>query len=206
MGLEIRKVKCMDDIYYLRNEIYVNEKGRIDSNESMVETFDRYDACSEYFVAYYSDVPVGCSKVIFPSDIGLPCEEFVDIKLFTNGAPTVEVGHLLTLKKYRSQKVATWLLREAFHYAIRKFRPSYFVGDFFEESHKADGLHSYYKFLGFEVIHGPYQDPRFLNSPSSVIAMMNVEHGFQLWKNSTGKQHRLLDIFYANYKEVSNAV
>ena len=79
-----RTAKELDDVFRLRYEVYVLDKGRFSldaaSNENKFRIVDRFDTIPDVanIIAYENGVPVACMRVNRDSEIGLPAEVHFD--------------------------------------------------------------------------------------------------------------------------------
>lgn len=202
-NLFIRRTYSDEDrqaVMALRQAVYVEEQGRLTSSDQMKDTFDRYNAHSTYFIAYCSSAPIGAIKVINDSSMGLPCETIVNLAPWrTEETHLVEFGHLITLPSYRSQGVGMAMMREALIFSVRELKPTHILGDFFVDTKGGGQLHEFYRNLGFVALSPPYQDQRFVNSPFSLVAIMAIADGLNLWRTCRGPQKKVLDFFFSDW-------
>jgi CRP-like cAMP-binding protein len=71
--------KELDDVFWLRHEVYVMEAGKFqDNNIHDRYIVDRFDAFSEcvHIIAYENREPVGTLRICLDSELGLPSEEY----------------------------------------------------------------------------------------------------------------------------------
>ena len=79
-----RTAKELDDVFKLRHEVYVVDKGRFSldssSNENKSRLVDRFDTFPGVanIIAYDDDMPVACMRVNKDSEMGLPAEVHLD--------------------------------------------------------------------------------------------------------------------------------
>lgn len=109
-----RTAKELDDVFKLRYEVYVLEKGRFSSNDSsndsLLRIVDQFDTIPDTanIIAYDNDIPVACMRVNKDSDIGLPAEIHFDYSLSRknialeyqqkNKKPVIVSGGMLAIK------------------------------------------------------------------------------------------------------------
>lgn len=76
-----RTEKQLDDVFALRYQVYVTERGKFSSNALAEQKIvDRYDAMPKAvnIVAYYGDTVIAAMRINRDSPIGLPAEEYFD--------------------------------------------------------------------------------------------------------------------------------
>ena len=79
-----RTAKELDDVFKLRYDVYVVDKGRYSldsaSNENKSRIIDRFDTIpfAANIIAYDNNIPVACMRVNKDSEIGLPSEVHFD--------------------------------------------------------------------------------------------------------------------------------
>lgn len=191
VSVEVRPVETGDDwklIQHLRNAVYVQAEHRIGDNDDMANNFDRYNSESRWFIAVAGGEPLGTVKVIRDSEKGLPFELVVGRWQKEPGEVFVEIGHLITLPGSSSQRVVMALLREAFAYASNELRATHVIGDVFLDKTRGD---AFYRRVGFEPLHGPYRDERFLDAPLSMIVMLRVADVAPLMRRVKGTRKEL---------------
>jgi predicted GNAT family N-acyltransferase len=197
--------KDKSDVMQLRHQIYVEDQERISDVTSMGQTFDLYEKNSQYFIAYENNIAAGAIKTIKDSEQGLPCETVLTFQSQRSSEfSPVEFGHLLMIPSLRSTTMSMALMRVALIYCIHELHATHILGDFFVNSRNGYKLQGFYRSLGFEMLHGPYQDHRFNNSPESAIGILSIENTIKLWKNAKGAQKKLLDYFFWDHETLKN--
>mgnify|MGYP001823370853 CR=1 FL=1 len=83
MQLKIaRSAKELDDVFWLRHEVYVVEDGKYAGEsfpgQRIVDRFDAFLNCVN-IIAYDQREPVGTLRISLDGGIGLPCEEYFDL-------------------------------------------------------------------------------------------------------------------------------
>ncbi|WP_438004018.1 GNAT family N-acetyltransferase [Sorangium sp. So ce321] len=197
---EINTEAGMRDVITLRDRVYVDDQGRLNSVDDTKDTFDKYDQYGTYFVAYNDADPIGAVKIIRDSEIGLPCESTAKLTVNLNdyrakGARLVEFGHLVSAPEVRSQGVGMQLMRHGLIFSITTLKATHILGDFFADAN--GNFQHFYTQAGFEPICEPYQDVRFAGSPLSVVGMVAIETAFKLWREGSESQRKLLQFFFA---------
>ena len=196
--IEVKQAKEQNDfkqIISLREKIYVREENRISQVEDFAKSFDKYNNSSVYFLAFNEDIPIGTIKVINDSDSGLPCEEIVTIKHLKADNIIVEFGHLIILPEFRyNRKIVFCLMREAFKYSYKFLNASHIVADVFIDK-KRNYLTDFYHKAGFKDLFGPYQDKRFIDSPASLLIILEIEELHKKLTSTHGRRRKLLDSF-----------
>ncbi|WP_437683452.1 N-acyl amino acid synthase FeeM domain-containing protein [Sorangium sp. So ce131] len=198
---EINSEAGMRDVITLRDRVYVDDQGRLNSVDDTKETFDKYDEYGTYFVAYSDAIPIGAVKIIRDSALGLPCESTAKLTVNLDeyrakGARLVEFGHLVSAPEVRSQGVGMQLMRHGLLHSITKLRATHILGDFFADA--SGNFQHFYTHVGFEPICEPYQDVRFAGSPLSVVGMVAIETAFKLWREGSESQRKLLHFFFSD--------
>lgn len=110
-----RTARELDDVFKLRYEVYVLDKGRFSLNASSSENksriVDRFDTIpyAANIIAYDNNIPVACMRVNKDSDIGLPSEVHFDFSSARKKiaqdckkkqiTPTIVSGGMLAVKK-----------------------------------------------------------------------------------------------------------
>jgi hypothetical protein len=190
--IEVRRVETEADwelIQHLRNVVYVQAEHRIGGTSDFVNSFDRYNDESVWFVAVGSSgQALGTAKVIRDSEKGLPYESVMGRQEKGPEDRVVEIGHLITLASESTRRVVLELLREAFAYCHNVLQATHVVGDVFLDKTRGD---AFYRRVGFKPIHGPYQDSRFLDAPLSMIVMLRVADVIPLMRRARGSRKEL---------------
>jgi predicted GNAT family N-acyltransferase len=155
----------------LRHAVYVGAENRINGVADFSETFDRWDEHARYILAYVNDVPIGTVKVIPDSVLGLPCAEFVDLKALRALGRPVEFGHLIVRSEARGSGIGVQLMRAAFRFSVAELGATHIIADLFLDKRDTS---SFYRMIGFEVLHGPYRDPRFNGAPESLLMIADI--------------------------------
>jgi predicted GNAT family N-acyltransferase len=182
----------------LRDQVYVQDQGRLDDAQDMAGTFDRFDAFADYILARLDGEPAGCVKVVRDSELGLPCEDVADLTEFKNGHRVVELGHLMTRPDIRHRMLGMGLMREGLLHGIR-WGATRLVGDFFVDD--TGELRGFYRSLGFVALCDPYSDERFAGAPLSLVAGLDFAGAADRVPGSQGKEHQLLEYFFGDYAE-----
>lgn len=83
MKLKIaRTAKELDDVFWLRHEVYVLEDGKYEDttfhDKRIVDRFDAFPDCVS-IIAYDNHEPVGTLRICLDSGMGLPSEEYFDL-------------------------------------------------------------------------------------------------------------------------------
>jgi CRP-like cAMP-binding protein len=116
-----RTAKDLDDVFRLRYEVYVKEKGRFTSGNIADDPriVDRFDAIpwAANIIAYDNDTSIACLRVNKDSEIGLPSETHLDFSSIrarikaeceaaANGIePVIVSGGMLAIKeKWRNRR------------------------------------------------------------------------------------------------------
>jgi predicted GNAT family N-acyltransferase len=196
--LVAKTTRAKEDVLALRRAVYVDGENRIGEVADFEQTFNRWDTQARYILAYEDDVPVGTVKVIPDSALGLPCSEFVDMDSLRSRGRSVEFGHLIVLPGLRGQGLGMQLMREAFRFSLSEFAAKHIVADLFLDKKDTS---TFYRTLGFEVLHGPYQDPRFIGAPESLLMILDVERAIRTFEDPRIPTNRILEFFLA---EVAN--
>lgn len=184
----------------LRELVYVHDQGRLNHASDMAATFDRFDAFADYILAEYAGQPVGAIKVVRDSALGLPCEDIVDLSEFGAGHRLVELGHLMTVPKFRTQHIGMGLMRAGLVHGVRWCGATRLVGDFFVDNSGA--LRSFYQAIGFVPLGEPYRDERFAGAPLSLVAGLDLAEAAARLPASKGKVRDLLQFFFHDYAEL----
>ncbi len=187
--------RAKQDVLALRKAVYVGTENRISEVADFQQTFDRWDEQARYIVAYDEGTPVGTVKVIPDSEAGLPCAEFVDLAAVRARGLPVEFGHLIVLPGQRGQGIGMLLMREAFRFSVHEFRATHIVADLFLDKRDTS---TFYRKLGFEVLHGPYRDPRFLGAPESLLMIVDIDRTVRMAAEPDSPVNQLLDFFLAD--------
>ena len=103
--LKIAKTaKELDDVFWLRHEVYVNEDGKFGGvphkHERLLDRFDALPGASN-IIAYEGDEPIGTLRINFDSGIGLPSGDYFDFNphLKLNIGEVVASGGMLAIRK-----------------------------------------------------------------------------------------------------------
>ncbi|MEU9340156.1 GNAT family N-acetyltransferase [Streptomyces sp. NPDC048278] len=182
----------------LRDQVYVQDQGRLDDAGDMAATFDRFDAYADYILARLDGEPVGCIKVVRDSELGLPCQDVADLTEFKDGHRVVELGHLMTRPDVRHQMLGMALMREGLLHGIRH-GATRLVGDFFVDD--TGELRGFYRSLGFVALCKPYPDERFAGAPLSLVGGLDFAGAADRVPGSHGKERQLLEYFFGDYAE-----
>ena len=190
--IEVRRVQTEADrelIQHLRDAVYVQAEHRIGGTGDFVNSFDRYNDESLWFVALDgSGQALGTVKVIRDSEKGLPYECIMGPQKKSPDDRIVEIGHLITLASASTRRVVLGLLREAFAYCRNELQATHVVGDVFLDKTRGD---AFYRHVGFKPIHGPYRDARFLEAPLSMIVMLRVADVVPLMRRAKGNRKEI---------------
>lgn len=190
------------DIHFLREIVYVDDQNRLSDTDDMSSTFDRYDDTSVYITGYDSGAPVGTVKVISDSPAGLPCEVQVDIAdVRATGAVVAEIGHLLTIPAMRDRRIGMELMRQSLMHAVCELHATHLLADFFVDDHDEGDLRSFYTMIGFRALGTPYRDVRFVGSPMSRVAVLDVPAAARGLADTTGRERELREFFYGGYPD-----
>lgn len=197
-SIRIEKVVSDRDweaVIQLRQKVYVESDSRISEVSSFAETFDRFNRQAAYFLAFRQDQPIGTLKLIDDSEQGLPCEEIASLAHLKKLGRCVEVGHLIVLPEFRKSRVSMYLFREATHYSASQLGARFLIGDVFIDGSKQNFEHDFYHMMGFENVHGPYRDHRFLESPLSLIISLDLEKLPLYARTAEGTRKKLFTFF-----------
>ncbi|MGW2486097.1 GNAT family N-acetyltransferase [Streptomyces sp. NPDC001606] len=186
----------------LRDQVYVQDQGRLDDAGDMAGTFDRFDAYADYILARVDGEAVGCIKVVRDSELGLPCEDVADLTEFKDGHTVVELGHLMTRPDVRHRMLGMGLMRAGLLHGIR-CGATRLVGDFFVDDTGA--LRGFYQSLGFVALCEPYPDERFAGAPLSLVGGLDFAGAAERIAHSDGKERQLLEYFFGDYAEQRRA-
>ena len=190
--IEVRRVETEADwalVQHLRNVVYVQAEHRIGGTNDFVNSFDRYNDESRWFVAVGSNgQALGTVRAIRDSEKGLPYESIIGRQKRGPDDRIVEIGHLVTLPSTSTQRVVLELLREAFAYCHNELHATQVVGDVFLDKTRGD---AFYRRVGFKPIHGPYRDSRFLDAPLSMIVMLRVADVVPLMRRARGSRREI---------------
>ena len=115
--------KELDDVYRLRHQVYVEEKGRFDSSNTSgggERVIDKFDALPGVVnvVAYAGDEVIGALRINRDTEIGLPAEHYFDFSGLrqelaavgeseaehSNGPQIIGVGMLAIGEKWRNRR------------------------------------------------------------------------------------------------------
>lgn len=198
-SIKIKKVETkgeLDLIYDLRKEVYVVKEKRIDSVDSFLGSFDKYDKFATYFLIYNDTKVIGCFKLIQDSDIGLPCQEAAnnvnvanDVRVIRQKYKCVEIGHFLINLSEKSTAIIKYVFKYIFEYARKELGVNYLIGDIFY-----DGNHwNFYQKIGFTIIYGPYDDNRFIGTPKSLIIGLDLTQLNQKLEMLKEKNRKFID-------------
>lgn len=99
-----RTAKELDDVFWLRHEVYVKEDGKFGGVPHKHERLhDRFDGLpgSINIIAYQGDEPIGTLRINFDSGIGLPSGDYFDFNphLKLNVGEVVVSGGMLAIRK-----------------------------------------------------------------------------------------------------------
>lgn len=178
VGLEIRK--CHDDLgkvdlIDLRQKVYVEDQGRLESVEDMSSTFDEFDKQAIYLLGYQDDVAVAAVKVIEDGCRGLPCEFAADISEYRRHGKVVEFGHLITERRFRKKGIGVQMMKAALDLCYYDLDAKFITGDFFVEPEFNGRYHPFYDDIGFLPVTPVYQDSRFSNAPPSMVGVLDID-------------------------------
>ncbi|MFG1955074.1 GNAT family N-acyltransferase [Micromonospora sp. NPDC048830] len=188
-----------DAVIRLREAVYVHDQSRLTDVADTATTFDRFDGYASYILAEDETGAIGTIKVVPDGEIGLPCDDVVDLgALRRPGHRLVEFGHLMTLPRIRQQSVGMALMREALVHSVTRHRATHVLGDFFADE-DTGGLRPFYLEVGFVALTPPYADERFHNAPLSVVGALDVEAAARRCHTEEGRASRLLQYFFADY-------
>ncbi|MET8039333.1 GNAT family N-acyltransferase [Micromonospora sp. NPDC005215] len=182
----------------LREAVYVHEQSRLADVADTADTFDRFDGYASYILAEDGPDAVGTIKVVPDAEIGLPCDDVVDLSALRRpGNRLVEFGHLMTLPRIRQRSVGMALMREALVHSVARYRATHVLGDFFVDD--TGGLRPFYLEIGFVALSPPYADERFHSAPLSIVGVLDVEDAARRCHTEQGRTNRLLQYFFADY-------
>jgi len=162
------------DILRLRELVYVTEQRRLERVEELAATSDKYERFATYFIAHADGAAVGVARVIVDSPLGLPCEAGVSLESVRVDNRLVEVGHCMTVPRLRTTGLGLSLMKEAFKFSVVQLNATHILVDFFSDNAASVRFH---RSMGFRALGQPYRDPRFANSPESIVGILAVaEH------------------------------
>ena len=88
MGIRLKvaeSAKELDDVFWLRHEVYANEEGYFDSTEGantyLVDRFDTHPKCAN-LIAYDGTEPIGTIRLNLDAESGLPPEDLYDFSAY----------------------------------------------------------------------------------------------------------------------------
>ncbi|MCI4066853.1 GNAT family N-acetyltransferase [Micromonospora sp. R77] len=187
-----------DAVRRLREAVYVQDQSRLVDVADTAATFDRFDGHATYLLAEDGTEAVGTIKVVPDGEIGLPCDDVVDLAFLRRpGNRLVEFGHLMTLPRIRQQSVGMALMRAALVHSVARHRATHVLGDFFADD--TGGLRPFYLQVGFVAVGEPYPDERFHNAPLSVVGVLDVEAAARRCRAPENRDNRVLQYFFADY-------
>lgn len=182
----------------LREAVYVLDQGRLAHAADTADTFDRFDGQAVYLLAEDGSGPVGTVKLIADSPLGLPCGQYADLGPLRPGRRLVEFGHLMTLPRARGRAIGLGLMRAALVHSVSRLGATHVLGDFFADAD--GGLLPFYTGLGFVVVGSPYRDPRFLEAPLSVVAVLDLDAAAGRVAGADGPAGEALRYFFHDYE------
>jgi predicted GNAT family N-acyltransferase len=204
---EVTSAEGMRDVLTLRDRVYVADQGRLNSIDDTKDTFDKYDRYGTYLVAYSGAAPIGTVKVIRDSEIGLPCESTakltVNLADYRAKGRLVEFGHLVSAPEVRSRGVGMQLMRFGLMFSVARLKATHILGDFFAD--ESGRFQPFYSRIGFKAVSEPYRDVRFAGSPLSVVGLVEIEAAFQIWREGSEDQRKLLDFFLSDYERYTKS-
>lgn len=187
------------DVIRLREEVYVQDQGRLGDTSDTSDTFDRFDGNAVYILAADGAEPVGTIKVVPDTEAGLPCEDMVDVAALRPGNRLVEFGHLMTVPRARGRAIGMALMRTALLFSIAEYAATHVLGDFFAE--KDGGLRGFYRQIGFVPVGPAYRDVRFLGAPLSVVAVLDLPDAGRRARADREKRNTPLQYFFHDYDD-----
>jgi CRP-like cAMP-binding protein/predicted GNAT family N-acyltransferase len=157
-----RTAKELDDVFKLRYEVYVLDKGRFSSdstsNESQDRLVDQFDTIPDTanIIAYDNDIPVACMRVNKDSEIGLPSEMHFDFSAAReqitleceqkNITPVIVCAGMLAIKKgSRNRRNIIHAMFKTSASIMHSFSATHVIASISEETL------SLYGRIGFEV-------------------------------------------------------
>ena len=160
-----RTAKELDDVFKLRYEVYVLDKGRFSldssSNENKSRIVDRFDTIPGVanIIAYDNNNPVACMRVNKDSDIGLPAEIHFDFSSARKKVaqdckkkqitPVIVSGGMLAIREgSRNRRNIIHAMFKIAASIMRGFGATHVMASISEETL------SLYGRIGFEVIGG----------------------------------------------------
>ncbi len=159
-----RTARELDDVFRLRYDVFVTERGKFSAHPEDPRIVDRYDAMPEVanVVAYEGDLAIAAMRINRDNEMGLPAERFYDFqptraKLAREsqeageGEPLLACGSMLAVRQeYRNRRnVILALFKEAVG-VMRSWGTTHVIG-----AVRADTL-SMYGRIGFEPIDEPF--------------------------------------------------
>ncbi|MCP3852179.1 MAG: cyclic nucleotide-binding domain-containing protein [Gammaproteobacteria bacterium] len=158
-----RTAKELDDVFKLRYEVYVLEKGRFSldaaSNENKFRIVDRFDTIPDTanIIAYDNNEPVACMRVNKDSEIGLPAEihfDFLSSRALSRQECAekqieqiiVSAGMLAIKDKWRNQRNIIHAMFKTAISIIHNYNASHIITSVSKETQ------SLYGRLGFEAV------------------------------------------------------
>lgn len=197
------------EVKRIRQRTYVDRDGRLATTES---SFDRFNSAAEYLVWGRKDSAKGTIKIILDSEIGLPCEKFVAIENLRSVGKVTEFGHFITDESVRSTPLVLKMMQEAVTHCYLHHNCRFIIGDMFLAENRAGNFDKHlYSQLGATPLYGPYNDHRFLNSPLSLIWVVDVDDMIRQLPHLEGVRRRLLiailrDILFAKAPDVRKSL
>jgi len=177
-----RDAKEFDDIYKLRYEVYVGERGKFSSqnldHQRLVDRFDSVPGVAN-IVAYDGGVAVAAMRINRDSEIGLPAEESYDFsavrkKLSTRSGDrnkpeiTLVSGSMLVIHKdWRRKRNVIFALFKMAAGVMRSWGTTHVIGSISSETL------SLYGRIGFEAIDEPKWKDEIGDSLVPILAPFN---------------------------------
>ena len=159
-----RTAQDLDDVYALRYDVFVEEKGRFSSAhiESCPRIVDRFDAIpyATNIIAYDQDVAIACMRVNKDSEIGLPSEIHLDFSatrekikqecLDKGVKPVIVSGGMLAIREnWRNRRNVIFALFKTAVGVMYSFEATHVIASISEETR------SLYGRIGFKQVDTP---------------------------------------------------
>lgn len=170
----VRSAEDRQHLLNLRQRVYVQEQNRLELTDESGSHFAKYEDATTYFLAFAGRLPVAAIKVTADSGNGLPCDQGVDLRALRARGQLVEIGHCITLPEMRWRGVGLRLMREAVRFSRDQLGATHVLVDFFVDQDRALKM-KFHQAVGFRPVGEPYPDSRFVGSPISVVAVLDVE-------------------------------
>ena len=206
-----KTAKELDDVFRLRHEVYVQERGKFSSDETnSLRVVDHFDTLPDVanIVAYEGSKAIATMRINRDSSIGLPAEKYFDfsdvrsrIKRNYQGkkgkGPRVASGSMLAIHKdWRNKKNVGFALLKTAAGVMYSWGATHAIATISEETL------SLYSRFGFEVLEDPVWNESIGDTLVPIMAPTNKVFEWTFGSINTKVSHFWLDNFCSEFERL----